>query len=82
MVNLTLIELHLDDAKLSANAGGSDGKTLGLTSGDDEDASEESGGRSLLPVVVGLVFLVAVAAIARQRLGDDAPVPELEDIEV
>lgn len=86
MVNVTLIELHLDDAKLGANTPGG-GKALGLLSGSSDEgssdeAAEESGGGSLLPAVVGLVVLVAVAAVARRRLGGDAPVPELENIEV
>lgn len=71
MVDITMLELHLDGSTLAANTPFGD-------SGGEADETDESGGRSrLLPVVVGLVFLVVVAYLARRRLGGD----EEEEVE-
>lgn len=86
MVNFTLIELHLDDAQLTANAPGSGGgPSLDLLSGSEGEesgdaGSQESSGGSKLPLLVGLVFLVAVAAVARRKMSTGDAAPELEDV--
>lgn len=84
MAKFTLLEIHLDGAEFTANAPFSD-------SGESDDSpdievgevgdEESSGGPSWLPAVVGLVFLVVVAVVAKKKLGgsdEDEPVPELE----
>lgn len=74
MVNITLFEIHLDDASFEANAPFSDAEAE-----DAEEAAEEygidvggddDGGPSkLVPLVAGLVLLVVLAAIVRKLRG-------------
>lgn len=71
MVNITLFELHVDDASLSATTpfGGSE-KEVEAAAGSPEEDSGGKGG--VVAAVVGLVFLVAVAYVARKKFtGED-----------
>jgi MYXO-CTERM domain-containing protein len=68
MVDVTLLELDVDDVRPST--GGSDADT------DDTDAGETTAtdgtGRSWLAAAVGLLFLVLLAALVKRRLGDES----------
>ncbi|MEF8776367.1 MAG: hypothetical protein V5A43_07690 [Haloarculaceae archaeon] len=93
MVNITILEVHLDDAIFEANAPFAGEVSEG---GETEEATEtaaigglesegDGGASKLAPLVLGLVFLVALAALARKlrcRGGDDEPLEEIEaDVE-
>lgn len=71
MVELTFFEVHLDDSQFTANAPFSDrGKDVAAS---DEPLAEE-GGRgkgSAVAALIGLVFLVAVAFVAKRKFGGD-----------
>jgi hypothetical protein len=72
MAEYTLLKLQLDDVSFTANApfSGSDG--------DDTETDEASGAgedgagtdRRLLPLVVGLAFLLVLAVVVYKRRGD------------
>jgi hypothetical protein len=86
MAKFTFLEVHLDGAEFTANAPGSK-----LDESDDEpdievgdvgDEESSAGKGKWVAALVGLLFLVAVAVVAKQKLGgDDEPVPELADRE-
>lgn len=75
MVNITVLEIHLDgdpvanftrDASTEAPADGAE----------DGDAPESSaGGREWLAATVGLLFLAVLGALARRRLGREEGYP-------
>lgn len=70
-MELTLFEVHLDDAAFTANApfSGDDGSIAdGETA---EDATAECEDRSVLPFVVGLLFLAGLGYLVRRRRSDD-----------
>lgn len=70
MVELTFLEIHLDDSNLTANAPYSHGEK-DVVAG--EEPAEESGGSkkaSALAAIVGLVFLAAVAYLAKKKFLD------------
>jgi len=81
MAEYTLLKLQVEDASFTAHApfsgaGGEsdadegsvgDGDSAG---GDGDDANGGGTDRSLLPLVVGLVFLVIVAVVVRKLRGD------------
>lgn len=82
MAKITLLELHLDDASLTANAPfSSRGKDVEAAEGpfDDETSSRKG---SLVAAVVGLVFLVAVAYVVRKRVLSGGTDEELEIDEI
>lgn len=75
MVDITFLEVHLDDSTLTANA------PFSSTGGESEEETEaeaeveveveegEGGGSStLLAAIVGLVFLVVVGFLVRRYL--------------
>jgi len=68
MAEFSILKLQLDDASFTANSPFS-----GSDEADDEtrsDADEEAeGGRSVLPLVVGLVFLVVLAVVVKKLRG-------------
>lgn len=70
MVELTLLEVHLDDSTVTANTPFGESSNPG--GGEDTGSETESaggGGRStLLAAVVGLVFLVVVALLVKRKL--------------
>ena len=70
-MELTLFEVHLDDAAFTANApfsGNGDGESADAET--SEAAEDESGGRSVLPYVVGLAFLAGIGYLVRRRMSD------------
>jgi hypothetical protein len=86
MVDLTLLELHLDDSSIKANApfsGGDDteAETETASATDEEPAPDDGGSRLrlLAPVAVGLVALAAIGVAVRRLIGGAPdPVEELE----
>lgn len=88
MVNLTFFEIHLHDASFEANApfsGSSDEESTDVEDEEtdldiDVDTDERNGGPpKVVSLVLGLLFLVGVAAVVRKlRGGDDEPV--IEDV--
>ena len=87
MAKFTFLEVHLDGAEFSANtplgtAGGDADDDPDISVGEVGDEEESSGKGKWVAALVGLVFLVAVAFVAKQKFGsDDDPVPELADRE-
>lgn len=81
MVNITILEVHLDDAIFEAKAPFvgevSEGEELeegaDAAAGGTRQSEGDGGPPKLVPLVLGLVFLVALAAIARKvrRRGND-----------
>ena len=76
MVNITLFEIHLDEAVFEANApfaGESDEEAAESAIGTEaEPTSDEGDGPpAVVPLVMGLVVLVALAAILRKLRGGD-----------
>jgi len=81
MVDITLVELHLEDSAFDLQmpfsaAGDGDGST-----DDDDDAAvdaeSEGPGKGLAAVAV-LVVLVVVAALAKYLSGDDEDLPDVD----
>lgn len=81
MTEYTLLKLEIGDATFTAHApfssasSGSDAESRedGNADGDSDDADGEGSDRRLLPVVVGLVFLVVVAVAVRKFRGNGEP---------
>lgn len=72
MVELTFLEVHLDDSSLTANAPYSHGEKDVVAS---EEPSEESGGSkkgSALAAIIGLAFLAGVAYLAKKKFLDES----------
>jgi len=69
MVDVTLLELDVDDVQFST--GGSSGDADSDADADERPASDETG-RSWVAAVVGLLFLVLLAALVKRRIGDEA----------
>ncbi|MEF8783750.1 MAG: hypothetical protein V5A39_13580 [Haloarculaceae archaeon] len=70
MAEYTLLKLQLDDVSFTANApfSGSDGDDTDEASGAGEDGAGTD--RRLLPLVVGLAFLLVLAVVVHKRRGD------------
>jgi hypothetical protein len=66
MVELTFLEVHFEDADLTANAPYSYGETDDAPS-EGPTASGSRGG-TILALLVGLVFSVALAYLARKKV--------------
>jgi hypothetical protein len=81
MVEFTFLEVHLDDSSLTANAPYSHGEKDVVAS--DEPPAEPGGSKkgSALAAVVGLVFLAAVAYLAKKKFLDSEDDELLEDLE-
>jgi hypothetical protein len=82
MVDITLFEVHLDDSSLTANAPFSRGRKE-VEAGDGELPAKSSSSSSkgkLVAALLGLVFLAAVAFVARKKGGggDEEVEGELE----
>jgi hypothetical protein len=78
MVNITLFEIHLEDASFEANAPFSDAEAedaadaadeYGIDAGGYNDGDDDGGPSKLVPLVVGLVLLVGLAALVRKLRG-------------
>ena len=76
-MDLTLLEVHLDDSTFTANAPLS-GESDALPAADSDDESDAG---PLLPFVVGVVALAAIAYVVRRWRSGGAPEGEL-DVEV
>lgn len=77
MVEITLLEVHLDDATVDANAT-ADATTDAVTAlpfgsvvlGDEDEESSEQGGTPLKPIVL-LVGIVVIVLVAWKLLSED-----------
>ena len=76
MVNITFFEVHLDDAQFESKAPLAGEVTHSGPTDEDVDsetgaalAGESGGGPKLAPLVLGVVLLVALAALARKLRG-------------
>jgi MYXO-CTERM domain-containing protein len=69
MVDVTLLELDVDDVQFST--GGPSGDADSGADADERPASDETG-RSWVAAAVGLLFLVLLAALVKRRIGDEA----------
>jgi hypothetical protein len=80
----TFLELHLGDGDVQFGPKSIDtGETRGVESTEEieeETGTEASGGRSLLPVVLGLLVLVGVAFAAKKFVGG-GETEELEELD-
>lgn len=72
MVKLTFLEVHLEGSSVTANAPFSDRDEEPTAAPESEPEADagSAGGRRGVAVVVGLLFLLALAALARRRLAD------------
>lgn len=80
MVNITLLELHVDDANATFSTGGSDGEEETSVVAGEPDADEADGGSGppVAAAVVGLVFALAVALLVKKFvLGGAEEQPDL-----
>ncbi|MEF8786942.1 MAG: hypothetical protein V5A45_13485 [Haloarculaceae archaeon] len=66
MTEFTFLKLQVDDVSFSAKA-----PFIGSDESDGEDGAEgdEEDSGSVLPIVLGLVFLIVVAVAAKKLLG-------------
>lgn len=73
MVEITLLELHLEESEFTATAPFSPGEKDVEAGGEPPEPDDEgSGAATAVAAVIGLVFLVAVAYLAKRRfLGGD-----------
>jgi hypothetical protein len=76
MAEFTFLKLQFDDASFSANAPFSASGEAEVEAGEDDDGDEESG--SVLPLLLGLVFLVGVAIVVKKLLGGGADPPDID----
>jgi hypothetical protein len=87
MVNITLFEIHLDDASFEANAPFSDAEAEDAPDAADEygadvGGGDEGGASNLVALVVGLVLLIGLAALVRKlRGGGDDDADEADTID-
>jgi MYXO-CTERM domain-containing protein len=69
MVDVTLLELDVDDVQFST--GGSSGDVDSDAAADERPTTDETG-RSWPAAAIGLLFLVLLAALVKRRIGDEA----------
>jgi hypothetical protein len=86
MVEITFLEIHLDDSEFTANASApfGPGEKEVEAGGDPPDHEDASRAGAALAAVVGLVFVLAVAYVAKRRFldgGDETPLDEEFDEE-
>jgi len=88
MVNITFLEVHLDDAQFESKAPLAGEVTHGESQEEapEQETSatlpgESGGGPKVAPLVLGLVFLVALAAVARKLKGRKKGSGEVEEAE-
>jgi hypothetical protein len=62
MAEFTLLKLQLDDASFTANAPFSDSE-------DETAAPDDEESMSILPILIGLVFLIALGVAVKKFLG-------------
>jgi|AntRauTorcE11898_2_1112593.scaffolds.fasta_scaffold05708_5 hypothetical protein len=74
MAEFTLLKLQVDDASFAAKA-----PFIGSDDSDFEAEDDDESG-SVLPILLGLVFLVVVAVAAKKRLGGSSS--DLEAVSV
>lgn len=81
MVNITLLELNVDDANATFSAGGpgEEPDETEVLAGEEIDEAEEGGsGPPLVAALVGIVFAVGLAVAVRKFvLGGDEEPPDL-----
>lgn len=79
-MDLTLVELHLEDASFTAHApfsGRGDGGEAPEASEPNESGEAEAEGPDILPFLIGLAALAALAYLLRRRWnGGTEPVPD------
>ncbi len=80
MVDLTILEIHLDDASFTATA------PFSGEEADEAEAEERADGGDdkppIAPFLAGLVVLVLIAAAVRKLVRSDEPeLPDVEGIE-
>jgi hypothetical protein len=75
MVEFTFLEIHLDDSEFTANASApfGPGEKAVEAGGEAPDPEDGSRGGAAVGAVIGLVFLVVVAYLAKRRFLDDEP---------
>lgn len=74
MAEFTFLKLQFDDVSFAANAPFSAGDEAKGEAGEDEDDDS----RAILPLVLGLVFLVVVAVVVKKFLGGDSELPAID----
>lgn len=83
MAKFTLLELHLDESPLTANAPYSFGeKEIGAGDEPSEEDGESKKG-AVFAALIGLVFLAVVAYVVKRKVldtEDEAP-PEFDEID-
>ena len=83
MVDITLLELHLDDSNLTANAPFSSGRKQVEAGEGPPEQPESSGSKGpLVATLVGLVFLVVVGYLVRSKVLGGDETEEEEELEV
>lgn len=72
MVNITLVEVHMEDGSISANFPFSGVKNdENDEPEEEEEGADDSGGSKGLAIVGVFLFLVAVAALVKYLSGDE-----------
>lgn len=81
-MDLTLFELHLDEASFTANAPFTGGETEEEADSSTSGSGDDDGGRrarDVLPAILGLVALVGVIALLKKLRGGSDEEPTLEE---
>jgi hypothetical protein len=81
MVEFTFLEIHLDDSSLTANAPYSHGEKDVVAGDEPPDGDGGSKKASALAAIIGLLFLAAVAYLAKRKFLDGDEVEEFADEE-
>jgi hypothetical protein len=75
MAEFTFLKLQFDDASFAANAPFSASGEAEVETGEDDEADDS---RRILPLVLGLVFLVVVAVVVKKFLGGESDLPAVD----